>query len=264
MEIEEIKETLLGLDVSTKTVGVTLAVIDKDDNVKVLQVTHLRPKVSSKIKGTESLFAKSNIIGKELERYKNYNIDKVIIEEPLVGSNNAETVAVLLRYNGMISQLVYYTLGIVPEFISSYDARKYGFPQLMAVRKFNKKGETYDLKKIRKSIKKNELVLFGQYSFDCAKKLILWNIVSDMFPDIEWQYNKKGELKDENFDASDSLVCILGYIGKRKYGDMQPKILNAQETRRPDGSVLIEYQTSFCGQTYSKTLELSSEEVGDN
>lgn len=259
-----IKNTLLGLDVSTKTVGVTLAIVDEEDNIQVLQVTHFRPKVSGKIKGTEALFAKSKIIGQELERYKKYNIDHVIIEEPLVGSNNSLTVATLLRYNGMISQLVYYILGVVPEFISSYDARKYGFPQLMAVRKYNKKGEIYDIKHIRKSIKKNELVLFGQYSFDCAKKLILWNIVSGMFPDIEWQYDKKGELKDENFDASDSLVCILGYIGKRKYGDMQPKILNVQETRRPDGSVLIEYQTSFCDQTYSKTLELSSEEVVDN
>jgi hypothetical protein len=43
-----------------------------------------------------------------------------------------------LRFNGMISKSVFDTLGVVPDFISSYDARKYSFPELMSVRKFKK------------------------------------------------------------------------------------------------------------------------------
>jgi hypothetical protein len=50
----------------------------------------------------------------------------VVIEEPLLQSNNVNTVATLLRFNGMISKSVFDTLG-VPDFISSYDARKYSF-----------------------------------------------------------------------------------------------------------------------------------------
>ena len=250
-----IKKVVMGLDVSTKTVGVSIVSVNEEGKINILQVTHLRPKIPTKIKGTEALFKKSAIISEELRKYSDYGITDVIIEEPLIGSNNSQTAAILLRYNGMISQSVYDILGVVPEFISSYDARKYGFPQLMSVRKFNKHGEEYDVAKIRRAIKKNELVLFGEYPFDCAKKLILWNIVSEMFPVIHWQYDKNGELKNENFDASDSLVCVIGWLNKCKYGDEEPKILTFDEKTTENG-VVIAYTTEFCGSTFAKTIEL--------
>lgn len=246
-----VKKVIMGLDVSTKTVGVTIAMLDYKDNLKVLEVTHLRPKSPSNVKGTESLFVKSIMINEGLQKYAKYNITDVIIEEPLIGSNNAETVAVLLRYNGMISQSVYNILGVVPEFISSYEARKYAFPQLMSVRKFKKSGETRTIKETTKSLEKNELVLFGDYSFDCAKKLILWNLVSELYPQIEWQYDDKGELKDENFDASDSLVCVLGYLSKMKYQDTEPVVTSFAVVDEH----LIKYTTEFCGKTFDKKIE---------
>ena len=250
-----IKRVFLGLDVSTKTVGITIASENEDGEIKILVVTHLRPKIPKNIKGTEALFMKSNIICQRLNKYKDYGITNVVIEEPLISSNNSETVATLLRYNGMISQSVYNILGVVPVFISSYDARKYACPHLMAVRKFNKKGDTYPKNKIRKAIDKNELVLFGQYSFDCAKKLILWNYVSEKFPYIEWQYDKNNNLKEENFDASDSLICILGFISREKYMDDTPKIVSCTEDVSEKG-VVFHYQTEFCGQKFDKIIEL--------
>ena len=249
------EKIIMGLDVSTKTVGITVAKVTDLDKVNIIHVTHLRPKISSKIKGTEALFMKSAIMADELRKYKQYNVTDVVIEEPLIGSNNSETAAILLRYNGMISQSVYDILGVVPEFISSYDARKYGFPQLMAVRKFDKQGNVYDMKKIRKAIQKNELVLFGEYPFDCAKKHILFNLVSDMFPGINWQYDKKGELKNENFDASDSLVCVLGYVNKLVYGNEQPVIVSWDEMEDGNGHH-FSYSTAFCGNTFAKSIEL--------
>ena len=249
------EKIVMGLDVSTKTVGITVAMITENGEIKIKQVTHLRPKIPAKIKGTEALFMKSSIMSEEFRKYKDYGITDVIIEEPLIGSNNSETAATLLRYNGMISQSVYDILGVVPEFISSYDARKYGFPQLMAVRKYNKRGDEYDIKKIRKAVKKDELVLFGEYPFDCEKKIILWNIVSEMFPDIKWQYDKKGELKTENFDASDSLVCVIGWLNKAKYADQSPVITEWSEKTTENG-VVISYTTEFCGSTFAKTIEL--------
>jgi hypothetical protein len=45
------------------------------------------------------------------------NITTVVIEEPLLQSNNVNTVATLLRFNGMISKSVFDTLGVVPDFI---------------------------------------------------------------------------------------------------------------------------------------------------
>jgi len=245
------EKIIMGLDVSTKTVGITIAKVTDLDKVSVIQVTHLRPKIPTKVKGTEALFMKSAIMAEELRKYKSYNITDVVIEEPLIGSNNAETAAILLRYNGMISQSVYDILGVVPEFISSYDARKFGFPQLMAVRKFNKRGESYDPKKIEKALKKEELVLFGEYPFDCEKKHILLNMVNDIFPNIQWQYDKKGELKTENFDASDSLVCVLGFVNKLKYADDVPTIVSWERKNNR-----FNYVTEFCGNQYMKTIEL--------
>lgn len=255
MDNKLFKRVFLGLDISTKTVGVTVAGENENGEIKILLVTHLRPKIPTKVKGTEALFMKSDIICQELSKYKEYNITNVVIEEPLIGSNNSMTVAALLRYNGMISQSVYNILGIVPEFISSYDARKFACPHLMAIRKFNKKGDVYPVNKIRNAIKKGELVLFGQYSFDCAKKLILWNYVSERFPYIEWQYDKNDNLKEENFDASDSLICVLGYISMEKYKDTQPTIIVATEDKTENG-VIFRYTTRFCGQEFEKIIEL--------
>jgi hypothetical protein len=110
------------------------------------------------------MFEKVNIFEKEfLHDCSDLNIKKVIIEEPLLRSNNVNTVGTLLRYNGMISRSVYDVLGLVPEYISSYDSRKYAFPELMAIRTHNKKGEPYPQKKIDKDIAENKTVLFGAY-----------------------------------------------------------------------------------------------------
>ena len=256
-------DIILGLDVSTACIGLTLA---KEENGKIdiLEVTHFRLKVPSKIKGTEALFHKSSYFSGVLETYKDlsrFNLDlhvtKVVIEEPLVSSNNSETVSTLLRFNGMISQSVYSILNVIPEFISSYDARKYAFPELIAIRKYNKKGDVYPLSKIRHALKNSELVLFGGYDWNCAKKEILWNKISEMFPNIHWVYNKKQELKKENFDASDSLVCVIGYVRKQIYKDYpKPQVVEYKEEDIGDGKVKIYYITEFCGMKYTKIIEL--------
>ena len=248
-------EIILGLDVSTHCIGVTIA-SENDGELKILNVTHLRLKIPTKIKGTEALFKKSQLFTNYLEKLKEFNITKVVIEEPLIGINNSLTVSTLLRFNGMISQSVYQKLGVIPYFISSYDARKYAFPELMAVRKFNKKGDMYPTSAIRKSIKKNELVLFGNYAWDCMKKLILWNKISELYPNIEWVYDKNGELRDENFDASDSLICVMGYTNMNKYKNSEP-IITSYHEKEDDNEVIFEYEVNFCDNTYEQTITLT-------
>lgn len=85
-----------------------------------------------------------------LIKYKDYGITECVIEAPLLSSNNNETVATLLQFNGMISLAVYNELGIVPQYISSYDARKYSFPELMGIRKYGKDESQYEYSKIKK------------------------------------------------------------------------------------------------------------------
>ena len=246
---------LMGLDVSTKTIGVTILLDDNSENGQIIELTHISPKVPNKIKGIESLCLKKKIFDEFINKFKGLGIDDVVIEEPLLSSNNEYTVGTLLRFNGMLSCSVYEILGIVPQYISSYEARKYAFPDLMAIRKYNKSGFQYYYKKILKEIKQSKLVLFGSYSWEVDKKAILQEKVANMFPQIPWIYDKKGELKKENFDATDSYVACLGYLNKTKRGELNFSIENIKEII--DG---IEYDVKYWDKithrvTYAKKEE---------
>lgn len=219
----------MGLDVSTSTIGVCIVLDDGSDYGKILELTHISPKIPSKIKGIESLFIKKKIFEEFIVKFKDFGIDEVVIEEPLLRSNNVHTVGTLLRFNGMISDCVYNILGIVPHYISSYDARKYSFPTLMSIRKYGKDEKQYDYKKIKKEIQQCKMVLFGDYPWTIDKKTVIQGNVSELFPDVPWIYNKKGELKKENFDASDAYVACLGYLNKEKYGELDMRVENIEE-----------------------------------
>lgn len=202
-------EFILALDVSTSTIGIALFE-DLGNKGKLKLLHHVSPKVKPQPENKmEELFKKVEIFEKEfLTNYADFGITKVIIEEPLLQSNNVYTIGTLLRFNGMISKSVYDTIGVVPEFISSYDARKYAFPELMAVRKFKKDGTPLP----EKQILKNQPVLFGDYDFDVDKKYILWEKVAELEPQVTWFYDKKNKLKKETFDTSDAYVCGIGYM----------------------------------------------------
>ena len=212
MNLNESKNDLiLGLDVSTKTIGIALFEnINSKGKLKLLH--HVSPKIKPQPKDKlQELFEKARIFEEEfLNKYADVGITRVVIEEPLLRSNNVNTVATLLRFNGMISRSVYDTLGIVPEFISSYDSRKYAFPELMEIRRFNKKGEPYT----EKEIAKKNPVLFGGYDWDIDKKIVVWEKVADLEPQITWLYTRTKTLKKENFDMTDAYCAVRGYMSK--------------------------------------------------
>ena len=187
---------VLGLDVSTRTIGVALFDIQSRE---LLELTHVspvpKPKEESKIK---ELLLKSDIFRNKLIEYKDVGIFKVIIEEPLLNSNNVYTISILLRYNTLITKEIYDVLGIVPEFISTYNSRKFAYPEL--VRENNK----------------NKFVLFGGFPKDCDKKQIIWEQVAKREPQIQWLYTRNNTLKKENFDQTDAYTCVLGYMRQEK------------------------------------------------
>jgi len=208
----EEKKLVLGLDISTTTIGCCLMLVDGDKR-DIIKVTSVTPKVNKKIKGIEVLFLKNKIFEDEfLSQYANTPITDCVIEMPLVRSNNVNTVSILLQFNGMISKSIYETLGLVPQYISSYDSRKYGIPILMGKRTFDKKGNKVPQSKIDKS----DPVLFGPWPVDIDKKRVVWEKIDEMFPNIEWKYDKKGELTKCNYDSSDAICCILGWLGMSK------------------------------------------------
>jgi hypothetical protein len=183
---------VLGLDVSTKTIGWALFDMRTQE---LLELTHIspRPKIKTENK-IEELLSKAEVFKSKLDEYKNLGITKVVIEEPLLNSNNIYTVQTLLRYNSFVTKNIYDVLGIVPEFISTYNSRKYAFPQLLQV---NDKGK---------------MVLFGGMPKDADKKQVIWDLVAKREPQITWQYTKNNTLKKENFDMTDSYACVLGFM----------------------------------------------------
>lgn len=248
---------ILGLDVSTVCIGISI-IVDLGEGIpEIVKITHVSPKISSKKKGIEALLLRKNIFENEfLKNLVGTGITDVVIEEPLLSSNNKYTVGTLLKYNGMICDSVYNVLGIVPSFISSYDARMYSFPDLISLRKYNKKGEEVDIRHIKKQLKDNHLVLFGAYPFDIDKKVVMMNKVNEIYPNIEWILNKNGEIKKENYDACDSLVCALAYVNINRYGIEVPTILQSIISEEND-NISVEYTMGLWENKYERKLIFS-------
>ena len=251
---------ILGLDISTACIGVCIIKDDGVNRPEILYLGHKTPKISRKIKGIESLFLKKQIFETEFikEIAATYSITDVVIEEPLLSSNNVNTVATLLRFNGMISEAIYRELGVVPNFISSYDARTYSFPELISLRKYNKKGVEYPVKHIDKAIKDGAIVLFGSYPFDIDKKSVMMNMVNELYSDdnIEWVYNKDNELKKENYDACDALICALAYININRYGLDKP-IITSSNKKETATTIEYSYTTKIWNKEFQKNLIIS-------
>ena len=187
---------ILGLDISTKTIGWALFDIGSS---KLLELTHFSPKIKPQPEDTiEELLLKADAFKKQLENYRDVGITKVVIEEPLLQSNNIYTVGTLLRYNTLILKSCYDVLGVLPTFISTYNARKFAFPDLVSM---NDKGRK---------------VLFGGLPKDIDKKELIWKRVSDKEAQITWHYTKNNTLKKECFDMADSYTCVLGYMKQEK------------------------------------------------
>ena len=183
---------VLGLDVSTKTIGWSLFDIQSKE---LLELTHVspvpKPKVEDKI---EELILKSDIFKQKLIEYQGMGIKYVVIEEPLLNSNNVYTVGTLMRFNTLVCKEVYDILGVVPQFISTYNSRKFAFPELVQE---NDKGK---------------YVLFGGLPKTIDKKNVIWDLVAKREPQITWMYTKNNTLKKENFDMTDAYACALGYM----------------------------------------------------
>jgi hypothetical protein len=192
--LKEIKNNpkVLGLDVSTKCIGFALF----DETTKeLLELTHVSPQPKPKRENKfEEMLVKSDMFKTKISNYVGMDIKHVVIEEPLLNSNNVYTIQTLLRYNTLIFKQIYDVLGIIPEFISTYNSRKYAFPHLVQP---NDKGKH---------------VLFGGLPKDIDKKMIIWELVAKREPQITWQFTKNNTLKKENFDQSDAYTCALGFM----------------------------------------------------
>ena len=98
----------------------------------------------------------------------------------------------------MISKICYDELGVLPEYISTYNSRKFAFPELMKSRKEGLKP-----------------VLFGGHDTKADKKMIVWEKVANLEPQIVWLYTRNQTLKKESFDMTDAYACVLGHMREK-------------------------------------------------
>lgn len=185
----EQEKLILGLDVSTKTIGIALF----NHFGKLLELTHISPKIKPIPDSKQvELMLKSDIFKQYITKYRGMGVTRIIIEEPLLYSNNINTVGILTKFNGLISRVAYDVLDVMPEYIPTYDARSTAYPELVAEGKSGKP------------------VLFGGLPMDIDKKMVIWEKVRAREPQLNWIYDKKNQLKKENFDMSDAYTVVLG------------------------------------------------------
>jgi hypothetical protein len=83
-------------------------------------------------------------------------------------------------------------------------------------------------------------------------------MVNEVYPDIPWILDKNGELKKENFDACDSLICALAYININHHGLESPTIVDSNVEENEE-VIQINYTTKIWNRQYNKMLILTKE-----
>lgn len=110
---------ILGLDISTSITGFALI----DENLNLIYTDHID------LRKVEGIFRKAKKVQEVLlELKQNYPITDVIIEMPFTffnsGGSSAKTMAILQRFNGMISWIVSEAFSRDPDYIGASEARK--------------------------------------------------------------------------------------------------------------------------------------------
>lgn len=184
----------LGLDISTKTIGVAVF----DETKALFKLNHLSLKDTSK-NSNENVFLKKRQFEKFLlDNILSLEIEHCFIEEPLFNTGIArsrQTNNLLIGFNMLTSDCVYNTLKIIPKHISVYDARKSFFPEY-----------------VRQNIVKGEMKEVFSFPKNLDKKEEVWKKVSSLEPQVKWYYSKTGMLKKENFDMADAYVVGIAGI----------------------------------------------------
>ena len=201
------------LDISTTNIGMALW----DSKGKLIELKHLSLTIDKKknISVDDRDIYKAETFKNTVLEYKerilnelNGVITHVIVEEPLGGSNNSNTVSLLFGFNGICRYILYTIFGIYPTKISVHESRKLFCSELVhPSRKRNKKTGLME---------ESETLSFP-IEYRKEKKMYIWEKVCNLEPQIEWMYKKDGKTpKDMCFDMSDSYA--VGFAGLKQLG----------------------------------------------
>lgn len=198
----ENKNYILGLDVSTSTVGICLFE-DLGNEGKLVLLTHFEPILSPEPQTQlEKLKNKADLcVDTIIKDFGNYNITRIIVEQPLFNSINQKIAKTLELFNEYLTHKLATHFKLKVDFISVHEARKNGLPEMV--------GKTGTLMGDFPS------KVAGLKSNEWGKFLIMY-LVSQRYPNIKWLLNSKLKINKKNFDRADSIVVVLGFMLKSK------------------------------------------------
>jgi len=199
------EQYIWSLDISTTNIGMALW----NSKGKLIELKHLELKTDKHTPVENRDIYKAEIFRKYVLDYKDYVlaelngvINHVIVEEPLGGSNNSNTVSLLFGFNGITRYILYNIFEIYPMKISVYESRKLFCSELVKISTV--KGQ------------RKETLSFPP-EWRKEKKLYIWKKVCKLEPQIEWFYKKNGnDPKPMCFDMSDSYA--VGFAGLKQLG----------------------------------------------
>ena len=165
-------KSILTFDISTSIIGVSY-ISFKENGFKI---NWTKPII---FKTEKNEFAKLDTFKTFINSLKVKPTD-IIIEAPLKFSNNQNTVAKLLFFNGLCSSFLYSKWNIIPQYINPGKARKTAFPE----------------------------VKFGRRTAEIKEQVL--ECVKTAFPSLILPKNLS------QFDCADSVVLGLAYINMLK------------------------------------------------
>lgn len=202
-------EYIWSLDISTTNIGFALW----DVKGNLIELKHLELKISKDIPVEDRDIHKAEVFKNYVYEYKKHVLNKlngeiqhIVVEKPLGGSNNANTVSLLYGFNGICRYILHSIFDIYPEKISVHDSRKLFCSELVKTT-------------TKKNKKTNEIEIIETLSFPPKykkdKKLYIWEKVCKLEPNIEWFYKKDSKVpRDICFDMSDAYAVGAAWFIK--------------------------------------------------
>jgi len=184
-------KVFISFDISTSCIGVSIF----NENFNLTSVKALKM-IKTKDCEDDPEIIKGDAFKKFVEDLKIYDIIDIFVEEPLVKSNNVYTVNKLLKFNGICSYILRDVLGIIPKFMSVDEVRRLFCPEMTE----------YDMKKDKTILK------FKSRKND--PKSYIFEKISKEYENISWILDKKGKLKTENYDITDSIALAKASFKK--------------------------------------------------
>lgn len=197
----------LSLDISTSKVGVALW---DSSNGSLVELKHLVLNLKKDIDVEYRDLLKQDLFVDYFIKYKDYikeeyngDVVKVIVEAALPNTTiNINTTALLLGFNGMCRYELYKIFGIKPIKLNISEIRTLFCREFVKTKK--EKGVLREVLSFPKGWKSDE------------KKKYIWERVSKLEPNIEWDKDRNGNPKDYCYDISDAYAC--GYAQLKKDG----------------------------------------------